>query len=268
MAQECFIHSKSRLGKRLHPNIGVHSAVKDKNIFSHRQKPLYTDAPGPSVAQSVTLQALRQRFMLVGRQGHFWLRLREETGTQLEFEPLHLVVMQVLLNQVALSLKSSLHACRDVGDHPRHEELHHEHDMLQRENNHTVKKKKKNFTLSIYSLSSKREAVVSPPWWWWRPFWQPGCARTAWCECTASGGPEGNGSHGIWIKQLPNVSNAPSVSTQDMIIIQQLILTLLSTQGQQNKLQRKHRHNKPIQLIYEYEWLLQLYNYDKKNPLK
>lgn len=74
--------------------------------------------------------------MLVGRQRHVRARLRDEAGAQLQLELLHLVVMQVLLDQEALSPDSRLHVRRDVRDQPRHEELHHKHHVLR--NKHTV----------------------------------------------------------------------------------------------------------------------------------
>ena len=43
---------------------------------------------------------------------------------------LHLVVVQVLLNEVAFPLHSGFHVRRNVRDHPGHEELHGEHHML------------------------------------------------------------------------------------------------------------------------------------------
>lgn len=85
------------------------------------------------------LQALRQHFMLVCLQRRIWLRLCDETGTQLEFKLLHLVDMQVLLNQVAFPFNPRLHIWRDVRDHPRHEKLHHKHHMLQRKSCHMIK---------------------------------------------------------------------------------------------------------------------------------
>lgn len=49
---------------------------------------------------------------------------------ELDLELLHLVVMEILLDQVALSLYSSLHIGRNVGNHPGHKELDNEHHML------------------------------------------------------------------------------------------------------------------------------------------
>lgn len=49
---------------------------------------------------------------------------------ELDLELLHLVVVEVLLHQVALSLHPSPDVRGNVGDHPRHEELHHEDDVL------------------------------------------------------------------------------------------------------------------------------------------
>lgn len=80
------------------------------------------------------LRAFREHFVLVARHGRFWWRLCEETGAQLHFEPLHLVVMQVLLNQVAFSFNPRLHVWWDVWDQPRHKEFHHKHHVLQRNN--------------------------------------------------------------------------------------------------------------------------------------
>lgn len=128
------------------PNIGVHSARKDISVFIPKMEALvcgrHPDIPFLAwlvgEVWSRWLQALRQHFMLVCHRGHFWLWLCDETGTQLEFDPLHLIVMQVLLNQVAFSFKPSLHIWRDVWDHPRHEELHHEDHVLRRNNYHMV----------------------------------------------------------------------------------------------------------------------------------
>lgn len=56
------------------------------------------------------LQALRKHFVFVWRQRRFRsLRICDEAGTQLQFEPFHLVVMQVFLNQVSFSLDARLH---------------------------------------------------------------------------------------------------------------------------------------------------------------
>lgn len=49
---------------------------------------------------------------------------------ELDSQFLHFIVMEVLLDQVALSLYSSPHVRGNVGDHPGHKELDHEHDML------------------------------------------------------------------------------------------------------------------------------------------
>lgn len=72
-----------------------------------RQKPLYINVLSVETCPFVAwlargvkqgLQALRQHFMLVCHWRYFWHRLCDKTGTQLEFEPLHLVVVQVFLN--------------------------------------------------------------------------------------------------------------------------------------------------------------------------
>lgn len=119
---------------------------KDNSVLLQGQKPLYLDVLGEEKTPlslvgliswklgSRKLQALGQNFMLVCHQGRVCLWICEETGAQLEFELLHLVVMQVLLNQVAFSFKSCLHIRWDVWDHPRHEELNHKDHMLQRKN--------------------------------------------------------------------------------------------------------------------------------------
>lgn len=49
---------------------------------------------------------------------------------ELVLQPLHLVVVEILLDQVALSLYPSPHVRGNVGNHPGHEELHQEHDVL------------------------------------------------------------------------------------------------------------------------------------------
>ncbi len=53
---------------------------------------------------------------------------------ELDLQLLHFIVMEILLDQVALSLHSSPHVRGNVGNHPGHEELDHEHDMLRRKN--------------------------------------------------------------------------------------------------------------------------------------
>lgn len=49
---------------------------------------------------------------------------------ELDLQLLHLVVVEVLLHQVALPLHPSPDVGRNVGDHPGHEELHHEDNVL------------------------------------------------------------------------------------------------------------------------------------------
>lgn len=51
---------------------------------------------------------------------------------QLDLQLLHFVVMEILLDQVALSLHSRPHVSGNVGNHPGHEELDQEHNMLWR----------------------------------------------------------------------------------------------------------------------------------------
>ena len=51
---------------------------------------------------------------------------------ELNLQLLHLVVMEILLDQVALSLYSSPHVVGNVGNHPGHKELYQEHNMLWR----------------------------------------------------------------------------------------------------------------------------------------
>lgn len=45
----------------------------------------------------------------------------------------HLVVVQVLLDEVAFSFNPGLHLGGNVRNHPRHEELHHKRHMLKRD---------------------------------------------------------------------------------------------------------------------------------------
>lgn len=105
--------------------------------------------------------ALGQHFMLVCHRRRFRRRLCDETGAHLEFDPLHLVFMQVLLNQIAFSFEPSLHAWRDVWDHPRHEELHHKDHMLRRKNYHTVKIRSFNSERLFFRGRSGDKAVLS-----------------------------------------------------------------------------------------------------------
>lgn len=52
--------------------------------------------------------------------------------TQLHSELLHLIVVQVFLDQVAFPLYTSLHIRRHIRNQPRHKELHHKHNMLKK----------------------------------------------------------------------------------------------------------------------------------------
>ena len=70
---------------------------------------------------------------------------------ELVLQLLHLVVVQVLLDEVALPLHSGLHVGRNVGDQPGHEELHGEHHVL-REAEETVQRSENSFTLAFTAV--------------------------------------------------------------------------------------------------------------------
>lgn len=50
--------------------------------------------------------------------------------TELDFQLLHFIVMEILLDEVALSLYSSLHFRGNIRNHPGHKELDQKHNML------------------------------------------------------------------------------------------------------------------------------------------
>lgn len=49
---------------------------------------------------------------------------------ELNLQLLHFVVVEILLDQVTLSLDSSTHFRGNIGNHPGHKELDHEHNVL------------------------------------------------------------------------------------------------------------------------------------------
>lgn len=49
---------------------------------------------------------------------------------ELDLQLLHFVVMEILLDQVALSLHACPHVRGNIRNHPGHEELDHKHNML------------------------------------------------------------------------------------------------------------------------------------------
>lgn len=51
---------------------------------------------------------------------------------ELDLQLLHFIVMEILLDQVPLSLYTSPHIRGNIRNHPGHKELDQEHDMLQR----------------------------------------------------------------------------------------------------------------------------------------
>lgn len=51
---------------------------------------------------------------------------------ELDLQLLHFIVVEILLDQVALSLHPSPHIGGNIGNHPGHKELHQEYDMLPR----------------------------------------------------------------------------------------------------------------------------------------
>lgn len=117
-----------RLRRARRPDGGAPPRGRDNSVLDPDRSPWVT----PSLrggGGGGGLQALGQN--PVRRGGRFGRRLGDEAGAQLHLQPLHLVVVQVLLHQVALALDPRLHVRRDVGDHPRHEELDHEHHVLQ-----------------------------------------------------------------------------------------------------------------------------------------
>ncbi|TNN87046.1 hypothetical protein EYF80_002801 [Liparis tanakae] len=60
-------------------------------------------------------------------------RLTGRTAAQIRLHEEFLTLVEVLLDQVALSLDTSPHVRGNIGNQPGHEELDHEHDMLWRE---------------------------------------------------------------------------------------------------------------------------------------
>jgi len=59
--------------------------------------------------------------------------ITEAVLAELDLQFLHLVVVEVLLDQVALSLDTSPHVRGNIRNQPGHEELDHKHNMLWRE---------------------------------------------------------------------------------------------------------------------------------------
>lgn len=49
---------------------------------------------------------------------------------ELDLQLLHFIVVEVLLDKVALSFHPSSYIRGNVGNHPGHKELHNEYDML------------------------------------------------------------------------------------------------------------------------------------------
>lgn len=78
-------------------------------------------------------QAFRQNLVF-----HSWSYFGTDTLastsvlTQLLFQLLHLIVVQVLLHQVAFPLYTGLHIRWHIWDQPCHKELHHKHNMLRK----------------------------------------------------------------------------------------------------------------------------------------
>lgn len=74
---------------------------------------------------------------------------------ELDLQLLHFIVMEILLDQVALTLHSSPHVRGNVGNHPGHEELDQEHDMLWRKNAQQV-----SFTLKLRATGESLHGFV------------------------------------------------------------------------------------------------------------
>lgn len=68
--------------------------------------------------------------MLVGGSADLRFGFNDKTLTQLDLELLHLVVVQVFLDEVTFPFDPSLHLGWHIRDQPGHKELHHKHHVL------------------------------------------------------------------------------------------------------------------------------------------
>lgn len=116
-------------------------------VVRHRvllpSRPADGAACGPDRTGPARLEALGQHLVL-GQRRVDVVRARARLPAVLaELDPqlLHLVVVEVLLHQVALPLHPSPDVRGNVGDHPGHEELHHEDDVLAGEGTQRVVRK-------------------------------------------------------------------------------------------------------------------------------